>query len=353
MVARRVEDRYLRSLTGIDRRPSAGHRFARPRHPPSHPGGNQAVGAAGGPRQRARGCGRHSDRSLAGARRAQARPADHERDQPRCRVPDAAARDLRGLDRRTGSPRRGDRDRSRSCTVLCAPEPDARGLGRRRGLHRGGPRAGHWTAEADGPARAAERGGTAVADADADDGRRTARSGRAQPSGSRCAAAFLRLGRHAHRGSPADLRHADRRRRAGGRDHPCRARVQPARRDARQASGEARWDAPAEAGGATRRSGTRTPRARRGAGRRWAGDGAGRAGPHRVVPRRLGSRARHLDHGRARRDRGHRGRVGFGEEPDRDGDRGTPASPERRRRPSGAGSSGATFGRSAQEHDAG
>ena len=92
-----------------------------------------------------------------------------------------------------------------------------------------------------------------------------------------------------------------------------------------KASGEARWDAPAEAGGATRRSGIRTPRARRGAGRRWAGDGAGRSGPHRVVPRRLGSRARRLDHGRARRDRRHRRRVGFGEEPDRDGDRGPPA----------------------------
>ena len=159
----------------------------------------------------------------------------------------------------TGSPGRGDRDRGGSGAVLRTAQPDARGLGGRRRLHRGGSRARHRAAEADEPACPAECGGAAVADADADDGRRTPRTGRAQLSGARSAAALLRLGRHAHRGSRPDLRHADRRRGAGGGDHPRRARVQPARRDARQEGGEARRDAPAAiAGGAARRSGTRT-----------------------------------------------------------------------------------------------
>ncbi len=54
-------------------------------------------------------------------------------------------------------------------------------------------------------------------------------------------------------------------------------------------------------------------------------DGARRPRPHRGVSRRLGSRPRRLDQGRARRDRGHRRRVGLGQEPDRDGDRGASA----------------------------
>ena len=93
-----------------------------------------------------------------------------------------------------------------------------------------------------------------------------------------------------------------------------------------EASGEARRGAPAEAGRRyRRRSGPEHRERVERAGRRRTGDGARRTGPHRVVPRRLGPRSRRLDHGRARRDRGHRGRVGFGQEPDRDGDRGAPA----------------------------
>ena len=323
---RRGEDRHLGRLAGIIGRPSAGHRRARPRHPAPHPRGRPAVRVPGGSRHRARRRGRHPDRGSAGARGAPARPADHERDQPRRGVPDSPARDLHRFDRRPGRSRRGDRDRGGGRAVLRAPQSDARGLGGRRGLHRRSARPRPRAVEADAAAHAAECGGAAAADADADDGRRTPCAGGPQSARSRGAAALLRLGRHAHRGSPADLRHADRRGRPGGGDHLRRARVQPARREPGPEGREAGWLAAAEPAGA-RRSSPRAARIRRGAGRRRTWEVAGHPRPHRGVSRRLGAGPRRLDHGRARGDRGHRRRVGVGQELDRDGDCGASACP--------------------------
>ena len=177
--------------------------------------------------------------------------------------PTLLARDLRRLDRRPGGAGRGDRDRGSGRAVLCAPQPDARGLGRRRGLHRRGAYPRRRAVEADAASRAAERGGAAAADADADDGRRTPRAGRPQPARSRCAAALLRLGRHAHRGlqriyvTPIVV--------VG----PAVAIIFAAlgfnllgEALARQ-GGEARRDAAAEPAGAARRSSVRAARGRR------------------------------------------------------------------------------------------